>query len=111
MIEKFSPSELEAIVRELKCSGYDLRPNSKANIFNDEVKQLFGNDVYVSQTLRNAIYQVADYITGNYEKKGNAERKVLYVAPDKVEEYQKIIKGCLEVIRPAFGMTGFCKKR
>lgn len=110
MIEKFTEAELRQIIFELKNNGYDIEERQKAALMHEECEKVFGFDAFVCGEVGGAIFQIADFMTDNYEKMLHQKRRKKIVASDISEEYRRIVSGILEVIKPHLGKTGFTKR-
>ena len=109
MIENFTAEEFSQLIKELKETGYEIKVNTKSKILRKEATAMFGGHPYITNELMKAIYIIADFATDNYEyrgKKGNRYHSTI-VAEEKQNEYSRIVKGILEVLKPCYGKIGF----
>lgn len=110
MIENMSQKDITALLKELGDAGYVVKGNEKASILKSEAEKAFGCKVFITQEIRKNITELADKLTDNFDEKAVNSVKRTYVPLAIDEEYRKIIRGILEVMRPYFGIIGFSKK-
>lgn len=111
MIENMSQKDITALLKELGDAGYVVKGNEKASVLKSEAEKAFGCKVFMTQDIRKSITDLADRLTDNYEEKRKNTVRRSCVPLEIDEEYRKIVSGILEVMRPYFGMTGFCEHR
>lgn len=113
MIEKFTKEELNTLINELRENGYTVKENRKGAVLIQEAEKLGMNDCCITEPLKKAITEIADWATDNTEdkpsKNGNPPRtyKKPTVSPEIEEEYRRICRGILETIQRHYGKIGF----
>jgi len=111
MIENMSQKDITALLKELGDAGYVVKGNEKASVVKSEAEKAFGCKVFITHDIRKNITDLADRLTDNYEEKSKITVRRSCIPLEIDEEYRKIVSGILEVMRPYFGMTGFCEHR
>lgn len=111
MIENMSQRDITLLLKELGDAGYVVKGNDKGSILKSEAEKAFGCKVFMTQDIRKSITDLADRLTNNYEENRKNMVKRACVPLNIDEDYKKIIRGILEVMRPYFGMVGFCEHR
>lgn len=113
MIEKFSKEELDQILKEVNELALAEKPNHKRRIVLEESSDVLGSRPFICSGLKSPIYAIADFITNNYERRevkgSNITRSYVQVLVPKEKEndYRKIVRGIIEVLKPYYGMEGF----
>lgn len=107
MIEKFTEKEINTIINELRVAGYDVKFSSKQLVMKEEAEKVFGGDPFVCHDIGGSIFKIADFITGNYDRKSGRNFARRHVPANIEEEYRQIINQILEVVKPYYGMVGF----
>lgn len=110
ILDQFTKEEIDQIIKELKTEGRDIRPNLKGFVLNEEAEKLFKCKVYISQTLRKPILELADWATDNYEQKEKQKLRKKDVSENIDEEYREIIRGILQALSKHLGKLGFAKR-
>lgn len=111
MLEKFSKEEIDQILVELKKEGYKIQGivDGKTTILDREAKSL-GLDCYkigkgYTTSLKSPIFEIADMITGNYEKRAMKSgghktfKRPNSVDPDIAEEWRMVCHSVLAGIK------------
>ena len=115
-LDELSKDEINELIVELRASGYDVRENRKGVILKQEAEKLGMIDCYICQELRKSIFDIADWVTNNTEKKaaknGGISRtyKKATVDASIEKEYREICNGVLKIIQPYYGRLGFRSK-
>lgn len=105
MIEKFTPEEIQILIKELK--EYDVKNCTKTRLMKEEAVKVFGGDPFICGELGKCFYGIADFMTENYKQKGN-RKYCRRDVPEEIEaEYRTIINGLLRIARPSYGSLGF----
>lgn len=110
ILERLSKEEIDQLLNELKIKGYDVKEQDKSKILKQEAREVYGCEIYASDELCHAIYAIADSVTDNYEKKGRTTHKKKTVTADIIDEYRKIVRELLIVLKPYFGTVQGLRK-
>lgn len=110
IIEQFTKEEINQIIKELKEAGHDIKPNLKGFVLNEEAEKLFKCKVYISETLRKPMLELADWATDNYEFNKQKKTRKKDVSESIDEEYRQIISGILQALSKKLGKLGFTKR-
>ena len=110
----------EEMIAELKSQGYVIKEPSgrlfKLKLLRLEADKLGMPNLFVTKEILDAFYIAADYATGNYTKKKTksgwyANCRNQFVREDMEDEYKRILRGFLEVMKPYYNkIQGFCSK-
>lgn len=118
MIENFTEEEIKQLIEELKPFRGKYEENSKTLILRQVANEVFGKPTYVCDAISRSMFAIADDVTDNYErippKSGKGIPKTYKrrnVPKESEDEYRRVLKGILEVLKPHYGKLGLRERR
>ncbi len=108
MLEKFSENEISQMLEELEAQGYDIQKNNgnKGAIARKQAEKLEINTRDLCSEVKHAIFEIADFATGNIEVKGYNGKfptktcKKRTVDNNLKSDYEMIIYELLKALKP-----------
>ena len=97
---------------EIKQQGIEIKKTTKHSVMEEEAEKIFGGNPFVSSSISQHIFRIADYVTKNnthmITQNGRPRNVINRGLPKGMEDnYRQIVNGILQTIKPYYGMIGF----